>query len=79
MTAGTLYEAVAQALAAFRTQDWVGDIGSGFTTATVKVTHVVKLRDFENWLKAKGRYPITGLILLLHPDSIAEHPPFFFN
>jgi hypothetical protein len=36
--------------------DWAGDIGRGFTTATIKVrhpevTHVVKIQDFENWLK----------------------------
>lgn len=55
MTAETLYEAVAQALAIARGQDWVGDIGTGLTTVTVKVrnpevTHVVKIQDFENWL-----------------------------
>jgi hypothetical protein len=33
-----------------------GDIHRGLTTATIKfrhpeVTHIVKIRDFENWLK----------------------------
>ena len=56
VTAETLYEAVAQALAALRTNEWAGDIGRGLTTATIKVrhpevTHVVKIQDFENWLK----------------------------
>jgi hypothetical protein len=37
VTAETLYEAVAQALAALRLSDWVGDIGGGLTTVTVKV------------------------------------------
>ena len=37
VTAETLYEAIAQALAALRGHDWVGDIGKGLTTATVKV------------------------------------------
>jgi len=37
VTAETLYEAIAQALAAFRGQDWVGEIGKGLTTVTVKV------------------------------------------
>jgi hypothetical protein len=52
--AETLYEAIAQALAAMHGQDWVGEIGGGLTTVTVKVrnpevTHVVTIRDFENW------------------------------
>lgn len=56
VTAETLYEAVAQALAALGANDWAGDIGRGLTTATIKVrhpevTHVVKIQDFENWLK----------------------------
>jgi hypothetical protein len=53
--AESLYEAVARALAALRDRDWVGDIGRGLTTVTVKVrnpevTHMVKIQDFENWL-----------------------------
>jgi hypothetical protein len=55
VTAASLYEAIAQALAALRGHDWVGEIGKGLTTVTVKVrhpevTHVVKIQDFENWL-----------------------------
>jgi hypothetical protein len=55
VTAETLYKAVAQALAMVRDHNWVGDIGKGLTTVTVKVrypdaTHVVKIQDFENWL-----------------------------
>jgi hypothetical protein len=34
VTAETLYEAVAQALAMVRGYDWVGDIGTGLTTVT---------------------------------------------
>ena len=46
VTAATLYEAVAQALATLRGHEWVGEIGRGLTTVTVKVrqpegTHVV--------------------------------------
>jgi hypothetical protein len=46
VTAETLYEAVAQALATVRGHDWVGGIGKGLTTVTVKVrnpevTHIV--------------------------------------
>ena len=37
VTAATLYENVAQALAAARSHDWVEEIGCGLTTVTVKV------------------------------------------
>ena len=62
VTAESLYEAIAQALAALRDHDWVGDIGTGLTTVTVKVrhpevTHVVKIQDFENWLNRGGKSP----------------------
>jgi hypothetical protein len=62
VTAGTLYEAVAQALAALRGHEWVGEIGKGLTTVTVKVrqpevTHVVKMQDFENWLNRGCKSP----------------------
>jgi hypothetical protein len=62
VTAASLYEAVAQALAALRGHEWVGDIGRGLTTVTVKVrhpeiTHVVKIQDFENWLNRGGKSP----------------------
>lgn len=56
VTAETLYEAVAQALAALGTNNWVDEIGTGLTTVTVtvrnpEVTHTVKIKDFETWLK----------------------------
>jgi hypothetical protein len=62
VTAESLYEAVAQALAALRSHEWVGDIGRGLTTVTVKVrhpeiTHVVKIQDFENWLNRGCKSP----------------------
>ena len=62
VTAETLYEAVAQALAIARGHDWVGDIGTGLTTVTVKVrnpeiTHIVKIQDFENWLNRGCKSP----------------------
>jgi len=62
MTAESLYEAIAQALAALRGHDWVGEIGRGLTTVTVKVrhpevTHVVKIQDFENWLNRGCKSP----------------------
>ena len=62
VTAETLYEAVAQALAVLRHAEWTGKIGRGLTTATVSVrypeiTHTVKIQDFENWLDRPGRTP----------------------
>ena len=62
VTASTLYDAVAQALAAARGHDWVGDIGRGLATVTVKVrnpevTHIVKIQDFENWLNRGCKSP----------------------
>lgn len=62
VTAETLYEAVAQALAALRVNNWVEEIGCGLTTVTVKVrhpevTHIVRMQDFENWLNRGCRSP----------------------
>jgi hypothetical protein len=62
VTAETLYEPVAQALATVCCHDWVGDIGRGLTTVTVKgrnpeVTHIVKIQDFENWLNRGCKSP----------------------
>ena len=62
VTAASLYEAIAQALATLRGHEWVGDIGKGLTTVTVKVrhpevTHVVKIQDFENWLNRGCKSP----------------------
>ena len=54
-TAETLYEAVATAVAALKKDNWVGEIGPGFTTITVLVQqppikHEVKMKDFMSWL-----------------------------
>jgi hypothetical protein len=62
VTAESLYEAIAHALATLRGHEWVGEIGKGLTTVTVKVrhpdvTHVVKIQDFENWLNRGSRSP----------------------
>ena len=57
VTAETLYETVAQGLAALRHSDWV----NGFQQDTVKVSvadvrveHQVKLADFTQWLEKPG-------------------------
>ena len=62
MTAASLYEAVANALAAFRGDEWVGQIRTGLTTVTVTVQqpvveHQVRVRDFLAWLKKRGGSP----------------------
>jgi len=67
VTAETLYEAVAQALATVRGHRWVGDIGKGLTTVTVKVrnpevTHIVKIQDFENWLTRGSKSPADAAV-----------------
>lgn len=67
VTAESLYEAIAHALATLRRHEWVGEIGKGLTTVTVKVrhpdvTHVVKIQDFENWLNRGSRSPAEILL-----------------
>jgi hypothetical protein len=62
VTAATLYEAVAAALAAFREDEWVGQIGNGLTTVNVSVQqpvveHHVRVQDFLAWLRKKGGSP----------------------
>jgi hypothetical protein len=62
VSAGSVYEAVAQALRIFRDNNWVEDIGHGQTPITVKVKHpeiehMVRVQDFERWLEASPRSP----------------------
>ena len=62
VTAGSLYEAVAQALRIFRENEWIEGIGRGQTPISVKVKHpetehTVRVQDFERWLKASPRSP----------------------
>jgi hypothetical protein len=60
VTAGSVYEAVAAALAVLRGDEWVGQIGTGLTTVSVKVQqpaieHQVKIQDFLAWGGKEGR------------------------
>ena len=62
VTAETLYEAIATALADLQRDMWVGEIGQGLTTVTVlvqqpPVKHEVKMKDFLSWLGRQGRSP----------------------
>src|SRR3984957_12325796 len=62
VSAGSVYEAIAQALRIFRDINWVEDIGRGQKPTTVKVKHpeiehMVRVQDFERWLEASPRSP----------------------
>jgi len=62
VTAATLYEAVAQGLAAIKGQEWVGEIADGLnvvrvSVVPVRVEHEVKMMDFTKWLERKGGSP----------------------
>jgi hypothetical protein len=62
VTAATLYEAVAQGLAAIRGNEWVAGIAQGLnvvkvSVANVRVEHEVKLMDFTKWLDRTGGSP----------------------
>jgi hypothetical protein len=62
ITAATLYEAVAQGLAAIRANEWVAGIAQGFnivkvSVVDVRVEHEVKLMDFTKWLEKNGGSP----------------------
>ena len=62
VTAATLYEAVAQGLAAIRGNEWVAGIAQGLnvvkiSVADVRVEHEVKLMDFTKWIERSGGSP----------------------
>lgn len=62
VTAATLYEAVAQGLAAIRGNDWVAGVAQGLNVvkvavADVRVEHQVKLNDFTKWIDRTGGSP----------------------
>jgi hypothetical protein len=62
VTAATLYEAVAQGLAAIRGNEWVAGVAQGLNAVTVavadvRVEHEVKLMDFTKWVEKTGGSP----------------------
>ena len=62
VTASTLYEAVAQGLAALRGHEWVAGVEQSIglvkvSVADVRVEHEVKLGDFPSWA---GRPSVGG-------------------
>src|SRR5882762_10041672 len=62
VTASTLYEAVAQGLAAIRGREWVAGVEQSIGLVKVSVTdvrveHEVKLGDFTKWVERRGGAP----------------------
>ena len=61
VTASSLYEAVAQGLAAMRGDHWVSGIPQSLnvkvSVANVRVEHEVKMADFERWLEKPSKSP----------------------
>ena len=58
VTAATLYEAIAQVLAALRAHEWVGGIGTGLTSVTVKVKQLeVTVFVRSPWYGVSERVP----------------------
>jgi len=62
VTASTLYEAVAQGIAAIRGNEWVAGIAQGnnvvrVSVANVRVDHEVRLQEFTKWLEKPGGSP----------------------
>lgn len=62
ITASSLYEAVAQGLAALSANEWVASIAHGnnivkVSVENVRVEHTVRLADFTKWLDKTGGSP----------------------
>jgi hypothetical protein len=80
VTAETLYEAIATALAALQQDNWVGEIGQGFTTVSVlvqqpPVKHEVKMKDFVSWLGRQGRSPAEVVLEAKAGENIGQGKP----
>jgi hypothetical protein len=79
VTAETLYEAVATALALLRQDNWVGEIGQGLTTVSVlvqqpPVRHQVKIKDFLAWLERQGGSPAETSLREKLRKMLAQQP-----
>ena len=77
VSAGSLYEAVAQALRMFRDNEWVEETGHGQTAISVKVKHpeiehTVRVQNFERWLKASPRSPAEMILKNSVRDLLAK-------
>src|ERR1700752_1043845 len=62
ITASSLYEAVAQGIAALKGNEWVSSIAHGnnivkVSVENVRIEHEVRLADFTKWLDKTGGSP----------------------
>jgi len=62
VTSATLYEAVAQGIAAIRGNEWVAGLAQGLnvvkvSVADIRVEHGVRLMEFTKWLERDGGSP----------------------
>ena len=62
VTASSLFEAVAQGIAAMRGKEWVDGFPQGtgvvkISVADVRVEHEVRMADFERWLERPSQSP----------------------
>jgi exo-beta-1,3-glucanase (GH17 family) len=77
VTAETLYEAIARALAVLSARDWVDEIGKGLTTVTVTIRHPevthVKIQDFENWLNRACKSPAETVLKMRLRQMLGVH------
>jgi hypothetical protein len=77
VSAGSVYEAVAQALRIFRDNEWVEDIGRGQTPISVKVKHpeiehTVRVQDFDRWLESTPRSPAEMILKYRLQEILAK-------
>jgi len=77
VSAGSVYEAVAQALRILRDNEWVEKMGHGRTPIVVKVKHpeiehTVRVQDFERWLEANPRSPAEMVLKNRLRDLLAK-------
>jgi hypothetical protein len=77
VSAESLFEAVAQGLAALRRSDWVAGFQQGMvkvSVADVHVEHYVKLSDFTQWLEKPGAKSPREMIQRQRARSILGMP-----
>jgi len=73
VTAATLYEAVALALRAIKSNEWAGEIPEGLNEIRVSVTgirveHKLQIKQFNEWLDRPGRSPAD----MMHRKRVRE-------
>ena len=78
VTAESLYEAVAQGLAALRGHEWIAGLQQQgmvkVSVADVRVEHHVKLADFTQWLEKPGAKSPRELVQRKRARSILGMP-----